>query len=157
MCLHFSAEQSRLGPVEPRLRSFQFKSQSLHSATTINEPFLVSQKHTLVLAHLHTDTFLSWNVIFVLSSRSGMMLCKPGRTDHILCSIGTQCHIHWHAYSHADTQLKSLKKLLKSDFPAATLDWEISLKRPRACHLRQGPVLHSCPIGMPHTNMALVF
>lgn len=37
---------SRAGPVELRLRSFQFKSQSLHSETTLNEPFLVSQKHT---------------------------------------------------------------------------------------------------------------
>lgn len=40
----FQQTESRLVPAEHRLRSFHFESQSPHSAASINEAFLPSQK-----------------------------------------------------------------------------------------------------------------
>lgn len=56
----FQLSRAEPGPADPRLRSFQFKSQSLHSAATINEPFLTRPNtHTCARPDARTDTFLS--------------------------------------------------------------------------------------------------
>lgn len=75
VCCDLSAKQSRLGPVDRRPGSFQFKSQSPHSAASINEPFLVCQKHTL--AYTQETDFWSWIIVL---SRCGMMLREPTDT-----------------------------------------------------------------------------